>query len=226
MPNNPYYVFDDQKCKAESMTKEQIINAIVEATGVTPENIDDGFITTILETNKNKSVHFWKGTKAEYEQIATKDANTFYLITNDSEFVDFVALINALAEQVENLSSALNDTGWQDIIENGKTYGHYRIKQGIAYFDFWFNCQGETGDDVEVSVPFFLDAPLGSFDIPAEYPSVEYYYSTTGESTGINNRGKIKFIRGRSRTVTWIIFDIPTNCDQIQAWFSYPVVSN
>lgn len=61
MPNNDrqYYVICADNCKFESMTKEQIITAIANATGVSPEavDVDDAFISRIKEANKNSNLN-------------------------------------------------------------------------------------------------------------------------------------------------------------------------
>lgn len=49
-----YYVICEYNCKFESMTKEQIIAAIEEATGNVPTHIDDAFITKLKEINKKR----------------------------------------------------------------------------------------------------------------------------------------------------------------------------
>lgn len=118
MPNNIFYVFDNNKIKVEGMTKEQIYNAIAEATGHTPQDVDSGFITTIVETNKNKPLHFWFGTKAEYEAITTKAHNTLYIFSDDTDIDDLQAAVEELqqvAEQIgdieidiQNLQSSIN----------------------------------------------------------------------------------------------------------------------
>ena len=65
-----FYVYCDDDCKFESMTKEQIIAAIAEATGNTPTEIDNAFITKIKEMNAGKSVMFWVGTEAEFNALS------------------------------------------------------------------------------------------------------------------------------------------------------------
>lgn len=40
---------------------------------------------SIIEQNKSNEQKFWVGTKAEYEAIRTKDSNTCYTITDDSD---------------------------------------------------------------------------------------------------------------------------------------------
>lgn len=64
-----YYVFCDNDCKYEGMSKEQIIAAIAEATGATPTDIDSAFITKIKEQNKNGTLSFWFGTESEFNAL-------------------------------------------------------------------------------------------------------------------------------------------------------------
>lgn len=64
-----YYCFCEDNCKFETMTKEQIIAAIAEATGNVPEDVDDAFITKIKESNHNANLSFWKGTEAEFSAL-------------------------------------------------------------------------------------------------------------------------------------------------------------
>lgn len=96
------YAVCDNNCHWETMTKEQIITAIEQAleTGKVGD-VDAGFITKIKETNASGTLQFWIGTTAEYNAIATKDAATLYILTDDSTADDF----NALAEKVNGLIS-------------------------------------------------------------------------------------------------------------------------
>lgn len=94
MPNETYNLIDEKHCLHEGMTREQIINAIAEATGVTPQNVDDGFISTVVETNRGSSIHIWKGTASEYAALETHDANTLYVITDDMALEDIQAAID------------------------------------------------------------------------------------------------------------------------------------
>ena len=88
MPNEQrqYYVFCEDNCKFEAMTKEQIITAIANATGVSPEavDVDDAFISKIQEMNKNNNLKWWVGTEAEYNAIADLDDETLYTKINNS----------------------------------------------------------------------------------------------------------------------------------------------
>jgi hypothetical protein len=109
-----YWLIDDAKGKHEGMTKEQIINAIAEATGNTPQSIDAGFISTILETNHNNSTHLWMGNASEYAALETHDPNTLYIVTNDTTLADMEAdidnveaVIGALQTIVSGLDSSV-----------------------------------------------------------------------------------------------------------------------
>lgn len=101
-----YYVFDDAKNLFEGMTKEEIIAAIAQATGVTPENIDDGFITTIQEQNAQHGVKLWVGSQNEYNAIQQPDANTLYIVTDPAETNELQNQINQLQAEVNELVSA------------------------------------------------------------------------------------------------------------------------
>lgn len=88
------YVFDENKNLFEGWDKEEIIAAIVNylethAVG----DVDTGFVTTIKEQNANKGLKFWIGTTAQYNAIETKDADTLYILTDDSELQDIEAKV-------------------------------------------------------------------------------------------------------------------------------------
>lgn len=63
------YVICDNDCKYESMTKEQIVAAIAEATGYVPTGEDNAFISQILESNGGLSLSFWLGTQAQFNAL-------------------------------------------------------------------------------------------------------------------------------------------------------------
>lgn len=81
MSERNYYVICDDNCRFEGMTKEQIYDAIAEATGSTPTPVDSAFITKIKEQNANHNLKMWKGTEAQYNALAEKDTDTLYIIT-------------------------------------------------------------------------------------------------------------------------------------------------
>lgn len=77
------YCICDNDCKYESMTKEQIIAAIAEATGYVPSGEDDAFIAKVLEGNKGFSLSFWLGTQAQFNELGV-DASTYALKVDES----------------------------------------------------------------------------------------------------------------------------------------------
>lgn len=103
--NKNYYVFCDDNCKFEAMTKEQILTAIEQAitTGAV-QDVDTGFITKIKEQNKNVGLKFWIGTQAEYNALATKENNCFYIITDDTAKEDIETAIGNLQREMNTLN--------------------------------------------------------------------------------------------------------------------------
>ena len=101
MADRKWYVRCQTGCLAESMTKEQILAAIKQAVeGGSVKDVDTGFITKIVEQNKNTALSFWVGTSAEYNAIKTKEKNCFYIITDDVIKTD-------LLKEIENLKQSL-----------------------------------------------------------------------------------------------------------------------
>lgn len=90
----------------ETMTKEQILAAIVQAVeSHTISDVDTGFVTTLKEGNKNTPLALWVGTEAEYNAIQDKDDNTLYIKTDDSTLE---AIEAQLAEYNAQLSTFLD----------------------------------------------------------------------------------------------------------------------
>lgn len=100
------YVFDDNKNLFEGWDKEEIIAAIVNylethAVG----DVDTGFVTVLKEQNANKGLKFWIGTTAQYNAIETKDADTLYILTDDSELQDIEAVANQAYASVMEIAN-------------------------------------------------------------------------------------------------------------------------
>lgn len=100
------FVLCKNNCKYESMTKEQIIAAIAEATGATPTNIDDAFITKIKEQNKGDAIKIWRGKVAEYNAIEEKDDDTIYIKIDDTSDADVAATIKAMQKEIEQIKQS------------------------------------------------------------------------------------------------------------------------
>lgn len=91
MSERNYYVLCDDNCRFEGMTKEQIYDAIAEATGMTPTPVDSAFITKIKEQNASHNLKMWKGTEAQYNALEEHDTDTLYIVgTNKVKSVDAI----------------------------------------------------------------------------------------------------------------------------------------
>lgn len=103
-----YYVFCEDNCKFEGMTKEQIITAIEQAisTGEITD-IDSGFITKIKEQNSGADVKIWVGTAAEYNALSAKADDTLYLIKNDSALDDALSRVQYLESAYNNITDKI-----------------------------------------------------------------------------------------------------------------------
>lgn len=100
------------------LTEEQIITLvtnIVDSGSV--GDIDTGFVTRLVEQNKHKALRFWVGTQSEYNAIAEKLANTFYIITDDSFKEDVQAAIVDLQNQINNIVHTDYETEISDLQE-------------------------------------------------------------------------------------------------------------
>lgn len=182
MPNNyerHYYVICDDNCKFEGMTKEQIIAAIVEATGSMPENPDDAFISKILELNKNSNLRFWLGTTAEYNALVaggTLESDCMYIITDDTFGEDVDAAISqlsnditALSETVEKLNYKSN--GWVNFKDKDNvSIGTFYTVGYTAFFNLNYKVYGDgEGGNKTIDLPFTLDLGEEYINIPCIY---------------------------------------------------------
>lgn len=96
MGERKFYCFCDSNCRYETMTKEQILAAIAQAAeGGLVFDVDAGFISKVKESNAGGYITFWVGTQAQYNALAKKDANCFYLITDSTQAKDIAESIKA-----------------------------------------------------------------------------------------------------------------------------------
>lgn len=132
-----YYVICEDNCKFESMTKEQIINAIYNAisTGDVGD-VDAGFITKVKAVNSEKYITFWLGTRAEYNALATKSENCLYIITDDDSYEQLIAAFEnnkgiTQAEgdiRYERLSAVVTGSGAITVtVENNMDYAYTAV---------------------------------------------------------------------------------------------------
>ena len=147
-----YYVFDDGKNKFEGMTREQIMAAIAQATGTTPSDVDDGYITTIKEQNENQGISIWVGTQAQYNALAETDENTLYCITDPNETNELQNEIDLLRAQIAEISTQGTE-----------------IANGIAIFT----------QKASVTLDPDEDYYKHTFTVPSGYVLLEASYSNT-----------------------------------------------
>lgn len=133
MSDRTYYVICEDNCKFEGMTKEQIIAAIAEATGATPTQIDDAFISKIKEQNHQGVMKFWTGTEAEYNLIQQHESDVIYIISEAG-----APIVVAQPQVVNDYNDLINlpniptiiTSGTEDPDEDTAGYGVY----GSLYF--------------------------------------------------------------------------------------------
>lgn len=97
-----YFVLDEKNCLTESMSKEQILAAIVQAVEEGEiRDVDTGFVTKLKESNYNRQIKFWVGTQAEYNAMQNPPDNVLYLITDPNLEDDLQNQIDALETTIE-----------------------------------------------------------------------------------------------------------------------------
>lgn len=109
MESGKYYVLSAGNNLTEGMTKEQILDAIADATGQTITNVDDAFITKIKEQNKNVPIKIWAGTQAEFNALQVQYEDVLYMITDTDELAMLEAEIEQL-KQTEYQMSVVSGT--------------------------------------------------------------------------------------------------------------------
>lgn len=104
-----YYCFCSSNCKYETMTKEQIIAAIMQATESGEiHDVDAGFITKVKENNAGGYVTFWTGTQAQFNALPSIDPNCLYIFTDDTLKED---IATAVQQAVSTADAALQEAG-------------------------------------------------------------------------------------------------------------------
>lgn len=127
-----YYVICDDNCKFEGMTKEEIYDAIAEATGSTPTPVDEAFITKIKEQRAQQPLKFWKGSKAQFSQIANPDSNTIYII--DSNVINDTVPIERGGTGADSAASARAALGALGTNDSAAGLTGEITKQGLSAF--------------------------------------------------------------------------------------------
>lgn len=108
MSERKYFCFCEANCKFETMTKEQIFTAIMQAVeNGEIRDVDAGFITKVKEENAGGYVSFWVGTMAQYNALSKKNPNCMYIISDAASTAELQAAIqNASADAAAAARSA------------------------------------------------------------------------------------------------------------------------
>lgn len=149
MSDRKYFVLCGNNCKFESMTKEQIFAAIAEATGNTPTNVDDAFISKIKEQNKGKGLVIWWGTTAEYNALETKREDCIYIKTDDTTTEDAIERIITLEKKADAAEAQLEKQGF--VLFNGllEVYNNAVTINGISKFSaFIIECMDTADEEI------------------------------------------------------------------------------
>lgn len=131
-----YFVRGESKSNAESMTKEEIAAAIMNAIqSGTIGDIDAGFITKIKELNNGKKLSFWVGTSAEFNALEQHEENVLYIKTDDTSPED----ISAALEQLTAKTTA-HDAQFADMQEAVTALGQtIKVRAAKARAEWVFN---------------------------------------------------------------------------------------
>ena len=128
-----YYVICDDGCKFTSMTKEQILAAIAEATGATVTDIDAAFISKIKNQNGGGIIKLWRGTNAEYNALTDIDADCHYIITDDTskaavneQLETLGATVEAVEKKIDEQATTVKETA-ETVAEHTTTLEEHTI---------------------------------------------------------------------------------------------------
>ena len=99
------YAVDEYKNQFLTMTKEQILTAIINAVNKGEiGNIDAGFVTKIQEMNDLQALRIWVGTMAEFQALEEKDTETLYLFTDDPTVNEIEQKLTELEQELDLLT--------------------------------------------------------------------------------------------------------------------------
>lgn len=154
---------EELKAQCEDATLKA--NEAADNANAVRENVEaGGYIESVKELNKGAKFSWWLGTLAEYQALDLNNElrdNCFYILTDDSFARTTEEDLDNLFIELETLkasyASHTEDTGWLPLIDvqnGGASMGTYRLKSGIAYFNFqgsnWTGSSGKT-------LPVYLD---------------------------------------------------------------------
>lgn len=169
------YVFNGGRNIFESLTKEEILAAIVEAVETHEiTDVDTGFITTIKEMNSGRGLKFWLGTTAQYNALPVKDDETFYILTDDSELNDIDAAIQSLNDRLDATIGLKGQILFDGILEYGSGYsialtGTHRLDEySVVKVAFAAGGANEIICNVKVNESTVQITGVGNYPISSE----------------------------------------------------------
>lgn len=178
MGERKYYVVCGANCKFESMTKEQILAAIMQAVESGEiHDVDAGFITKLVEQNSKREVTLWVGTRAQYNAIAKPAENCLYIITDDTTAEDFDKAIAELRKQMAEHEQQSAITDFSDVVRFPNAAAHgvsinqtkfvYDAASGVVNFHFSIKFN-ENNSGVSFGTEILLDkySPLNGRIFP------------------------------------------------------------
>lgn len=115
MSTKKYYCFCGSNCKYETMTKEQIMTAIADATGAAVIDPDAAYISQIREKNNGKGVTFWVGTQAQYNALPSVESTCLYIISDDNSAAALEAELKAIKDSIAEKPNAVHEHNAADI---------------------------------------------------------------------------------------------------------------
>lgn len=148
------YVFCNENCRHEGMTKEQILTAISQAVenGVIGD-VDTGFVTT-LKTVNGTYLKFYYGTKADFDALpADQKENVFAIFSNDTIGEDMKSSIEELQETVKDILEGKQSVGLVRVttateLERGWTEGTTIPEDGVYQIKVTTVTEGALDSDL------------------------------------------------------------------------------
>jgi hypothetical protein len=190
-----YFCFCSSNCKYETMTKEQIMAAIAQATGVTDVDPDAGFISKVKETN-GRYVTFWVGSRAQYNALQVKEENCLYIITDDTTKADIEKMVADLQKECQEAKSmaaaaaagGVRFVSWDTTLENNGSSTH--------------ECGGTVAMVVVTARYKNAGAIMTGVWTPATSGMVNHFYGYLGANESLDKWSTAVTIDGSNVTVT------------------------
>lgn len=184
-----YFVYCEDDCKFESMTKEQILTAIQQAVeGGEIHDVNTGFVTTLNEINHNRGLRVWVGTTAEFNRIPPddRDVNVLYIRTDDTTAQDMQA-------QIDQLEAAVSGIGQMTELTGGSL--------DSVFNDGWYRCQNAALlSDAPVDTPFVMQIVT----VKEGYKTRILYPIRTIADGGLMGMMISNYDTATSRWISWI----------------------